>query len=179
MNYYKYIDIDDLDIIINKCLGYVKSIDKIYKREISSTNWYNLNIKELREVCPELVTSFLQYDLKIIMAAAYVMYRPEQIKIHKDASAWKARINLPLLNCKDTYTEFYESDTNQLKWINPEFGSFFVPKGDYKLVDRVEIKQATVIKTGALHSVYMPTDNPVPRITLTLGFHKDPVYMLE
>ena len=63
--------------------------------------------------------------------------------------------------------------------MNPEHGSFFVPGDDCKLVDKVEIKQATVIKTGALHSVYMPKDNPVPRITLTLGFHKDPVYMLE
>jgi len=51
--------------------------------------------------------------------------------------------------------------------------------GQPRLVDRVEMKQATVIRTKVLHSVDLPIDNPVPRITLTLGLSKDPVYMLE
>ena len=51
--------------------------------------------------------------------------------------------------------------------------------GDHILVDRVEITQATIIRTKVLHSVDLPIDNPVPRITLTLGFDKDPVFLLD
>jgi hypothetical protein len=178
MMYYRLIEITDLDIIIKKSLNYIKSLDTVYNRG-SPTNWYTLNARQLKEACPELQKSFLDYDLRIIMAAVYVMYLPSQAAIHIDATSWKARINLPLLNCANTYTEFYESDSKDFKWINPQSGSFWVPQGNCTLVDRVEMKQATVIRTEALHSVYIPIDNPVPRITLTLGFHKDPVYMLE
>jgi hypothetical protein len=152
----------------------------VYNRSLPKASWYNLNLASLIKECPEIILAFKKYDLKPIMAAAYIMYDPAHTSIHVDSWVFQARINLPLLNCKNTYTNFYESKSELVKWINPDSGlvSYNI-QGDCTLVDRVEIEQATIIRTKVLHSVDLPIGNPVPRITLTLGFNKDPVFLLD
>ena len=180
MIYYKPIELDYYDTIVRKCLTYVKTIDTAYNRMLPRASWYNLALTTLLSECPELILAFKKYDLKPVMAAVYIMYHPAHTSIHADNFFSQARINLPLLNCKNTYTNFYESKSEPIKWINPDSGLIsYNVQGDYTLVDRVEIIQATIIRTKVLHSVDLPIDNPVPRITLTLGFDKDPVFLLD
>ena len=180
LTYYKSLDLDNYDTIIKKCLEYVKSKDMIYSRKLAHASWYNISTIELMSACPELVESLNKYSLKIYMSAVYVMYDPSHTSIHIDHYHSQARLNLPLLNCDNTYTNFYESDGEIVKWVNPDSGVVsYNTIGQPRLVDRVEMKQATVIRTKVLHSVDLPIGNPVPRITLTLGLSKDPVYMLE
>lgn len=179
MIYYKPIELEYYPIIIQKCLTYVKTMDNVYNRLLNAS-WYNLNLEILKEVCPEIELAFNKYELTPTMAAVYVMYNTRHTSIHIDGFSPQARINLPLLNCKNTYTNFYESNAEPIKWINPDSGiASYNVTGDYKLVDRVEIKQATIIRTNVFHSVGLPIGNPVPRITLTLGFNKDPIFLLE
>ena len=180
MIYYKPIELDYYDIIVKKCLTYVKTNDTIYSRLTPATSWYNLNLEILKRICPELDVAFQKYDLIISMAAAFVMYNSNHASVHIDAFPSQARINIPLLNCANTYTNFYVSDSEPNLRIDPNTGikSFYIT-GNYELVDRVEITQATVIRTKAPHSVDLPINNPVPRITLTLGFNKDPVFLLD
>jgi hypothetical protein len=180
MIYYKPIELDYYDIIVRKCLAYVKTFDKAYNRMLPRASWYDLNLTTLIKECPELMLAFKKYDLKPIMAAIYIMYNSAHTSIHVDAFPSQARINLPLLNCKNTYTNFYESKNEPIKWINPDSGVIsYNVVGDHILVDRVEIMQSTIIRTKVLHSVDLPINNPVPRITLTLGFDKDPVFLLD
>jgi nitrogen fixation protein len=181
LTYYKLIDIEHYDSIIEKCLSYVKSIDRIYYRKLPKTTWYKLNLTELKKACPELEEAFLKYDLNIVMAAAYVMYQTDHSIIHADGWWSTARINIPLLNCKNTYTNFYKSDMEIMKWISRTGLAAYIPRKDSttSLVDKVEITQTTVLRTKELHTVYMPEGSPGPRITLTLGFDKDPVYLLD
>jgi hypothetical protein len=178
MIYYKLLDIQNLDVIIEKCLLHAKTIDSAYNRRLGT--WNDINVPELITACPELAVGLQKYDFSIRIAALFVMYHPSHTKIHIDAYPAKARINIPLLNCTNTYTNFYESDHGMIKWINPISGAIsYNPTGECKLVDRVELKQATIIRTKVFHVVDLPKDNPVPRITLTLGLDKDPVFMLE
>lgn len=184
--YYKPIDIDNFPIIVEKCLAYVKSIDKVYNRESSGDCWYNLDLAELKQACPELQLAFDKYDLKIYLAAAYVMYKSSHSVMHSDIYPLNARINIPLLNCKGTFTTFYTSNYPPIKNLDPTkglkkaaFGNSVPPDAIVKLVDKVELTQATVLRTKALHNVEISENNPVPRITLTLGFNKDPVYLLD
>jgi hypothetical protein len=180
MIYYKPIELEYYPIIVHKCLTYIKTIDKIYNKELPNSSWYDLNFITLIKECPEIELAFEKYQLKPIMAAAYVMYDKTHTSVHSDEFYSQARINLPLLNCKNTYTNFYESKNEPVKWVNPESGTMsYNVVGDYTLVDRVEITQATIIRTKVLHSVDLPIGNPVPRITLTLGFDKDPVFLLD
>jgi hypothetical protein len=178
MIYYKLLDIENIDVIIQKCLQYAKTIDTAYYRKLSTFNF--IKESELVNICPELVNGLQKYDLTIRMAALHVMYQPWHSPIHIDNYNAQARINIPLLNCANTYTNFYESDGGMSKFVNPKSGvTSWNPIGKCRLVDRVELTQATVIRIKVFHSVELPKTNPVPRISLTLGFDKDPVYMLE
>jgi hypothetical protein len=178
MIYYKLLDIENIDIIIEKCLLHAKTIDSAYNRILGS--WNDINALELINACPELAVGLQKYNFSIRMAALFVMYHPSHNKIHIDSYPSNARINIPLLNCTNTYTNFYESDDGMTLWTNPISGiTSYKPKGKCRLVDRVELKQATIIRTSVFHTVDFPNSNPVPRITLTLGLDKDPVFMLE
>jgi hypothetical protein len=180
MIYYKLIELDYYEIIVKKCLSYIKTIDKIYNRALPQASWYDINVITLIKECPEIILAFNKYEIKPIRAAVYVMYDTTHTSVHSDEFYSQARINIPLLNCKNTYTNFYKSKNEPIEWINPDSGALsFNAVGDYKLVDRVEMTQATVLRTKVLHSVDLPIGNPVPRITLTLGFNKDPVYLLD
>ena len=178
MIYYKPLELDYYPIIVRKCLTYIKTMDNVYNRLLNAS-WYNLNLEILKKVCPEIELAFKKYDLKLNLAAVYIMYNYTHTSIHIDGFSPQARINLPLLNCKNTYTNFYKNEAEPIKWCNPESGKVsYTAVGDSILVDRVEIIQATIIRTNVFHSVDLPIDNPVPRITLTLGFDKDPVFFL-
>ena len=180
MIYYKPIELEYYNIIIHKCLTYIKTIHTVYNRSLPKASWYDLNLMTLIKECPEIILAFNKYDLKPVMVGAHVMYDPTHTSVHVDGYPAQARINLPLLNCKNTYTTFYESKTEPVKSINLDSGVVsYSAVGDYKLVDRVEIKQATIIRTKVLHSVDLPIGNPIPRITLSLGFNKDPVFLLD
>jgi hypothetical protein len=176
MKYYKTLDIENIDIIIQKCLSYARS-HTAYNRK--NGTWNTISVSELTTVCPELAIGLQKHGFTIHMAALFVMYSPSHASIHLDNYYAQARINIPLLNCENTYTNFYECIGGCKKYVNAANVTTYEPTGDCKLVDRVELKQATIIRTRVFHSVDLPINNPVPRITLTLGLDKDPVFMLE
>jgi hypothetical protein len=179
MQYYKELDIDHFDTIVEKSLEFIKSKSKIYERQLDGS-WYNINISELLESVPEISLAFNKFNLVPVMAASYVMYDRRHTAIHVDAYPSLTRINIPLLNCSGTYTTFYKN--SQVKeFINPrtKIVSYRNVNTDVELADRVELKKATVLRTNQAHSVDLPITNPVPRITLTLGFDRDPVFLLD
>lgn len=179
MKYYTEIDIDHFDVIVKKSLEFIKNKSEIYERQ-SNASWYNINISELLEAVPEILSAFSKFNLTPVMVAAYVMYDNRHTAIHRDAYPSLARINIPLLNCSGTYTTFYKNDKIR-EFINPHTGvkSYRNVNADIELVDRIELKKATVLRTNEPHSVDLPITGAVPRITLTIGFDKDPVFLLE
>jgi hypothetical protein len=175
-HYYQKIEIDHLDIIKVKCLEYVKTqTDIYYQRPLGA--YRNLNFVELTTRCPELLTAFNRYNIVCTYAAAFVTYRNAAVIVHIDAGNDQARINIPLENCKNTFTEFYEKGYS-VPYSNPITGTTATKILGAQLIDKVEIDQATVIRIKAPHSVTMD-EKFVPRVTLTLGFDRDPVFLLE
>jgi len=177
MRYYNKIDLDNIDIIIEKSLNYVKLQTDVYLRK-KDASFYWLNASELLEACPEINQSFSKFGLTCNYAAVYITYKKSDATIHVDDYYHKARINIPLLNCKGSFTNFY-SNVKFEKVIN-EFTKcpyLRVVNDDYKLEDRVEIDQATVILTSEAHMVDMNIAES-PRIALTLGFDKDPAFLI-
>jgi hypothetical protein len=57
MIYFKEIDIDNLAIIQEKCLDYIKTQETVYKK-LKPASWYILNVEELKASCPNLQESF-------------------------------------------------------------------------------------------------------------------------
>jgi hypothetical protein len=176
--YYQKIEIDHLDIIKIKCLEYIKTQTDIYYQKPLGA-YRNLNFTELTACCPELLTAFNRYNIVCTYAAAFVTYRNLDILVHIDNGNNQARINIPLENCKNTFTRFYKGGT-PLSYVNEITGTIatrFIGPG-ITLVDQVEIDQATVVRIKAPHSVMMDEDH-APRVTLTLGFDRDPGFLLE
>ena len=181
MIYYKEIDLDNYDLIIVKCKEYIKSIPKIYNRELPKASAYNISVFELLQTCPELQLALIPYGLKIIKAGAYVMYKPEHTSLHVDIYHSKSRINLPIFNCVGTYLNFYSNAKTKLV-TNPDSGykNLHITNPEECVIETsLELSKATVVRITEPHKVILPTSNTVPRITLTLGFNKDPSYLLE
>ena len=179
MLYYKKIDISYYDEIVNHSLNYVKNIPEIFYRQRPVASFYELKIDEFLNQVPKVKQSFNELGMTCIRAAVYVMYEKKHTSIHKDSEYPLARINIPLLNCNNTYTEFYKNVKTKI-WKNPDSGiiSHVVSNEDYKLADRIELTQATVLRVSEAHKVHIE-ETVVPRIALTLGFFPNPIYLLD
>lgn len=175
---YKEIDIDNLDIIIGKSFNFVAEKTNFLKKQ-SHANWMNVDSEMLFLHVPELVSAFKDYNIVPIRASFFVMHDYSCV-LHKDANDHVARINIPILNCKNTLTNFY-TNVQYREFINPNTGvaSYFVSNLDYKLIDSVEIKKATVLNVQEAHNVSIPRDNELPRITMTISFDRDPMFLLD
>jgi hypothetical protein len=180
MIYYKKIFIDDLEIIQAKVLEFIKVRPAIYyRRSATSYNW--LNVPDLLNHCPELVTSFAKFDLRITFAAAHCMWKNTESSIHIDRVPWESRINVPILNTKGSITAFYtnvqyKEDVHTMA-DGRTYDVYTITNSDFIEADRVEIDQPTVLRVRTAHKVIM-NEETAPRINLTLGFNQDPVYML-
>jgi len=178
MKYYKKIPLDFFDIIVAKSLAYIQKHDDIYYRK-KSASFYPLNTTELLTVCPEINLAFANYNIVCNYASAYVTYKTSDNNVHIDDWHHKARINLPILNCKNTYTNFYSNvKTEKITNTSTGLSHYKVINTDYILDDAVEMDSATVIMVSQGHKVVMNTD-VAPRITLSLGFDKDPVFIIH
>jgi hypothetical protein len=179
MLYYKKINIVYYDEIINHSLHYVKQQTEIFNRERPLASFYEMQLEGFLTAVPEVELAFKNLGLKCIRAAVYVMYKTEHTAIHKDCLWPMARINLPLLNCENTYTRFYKNAVTGVS-KNPQTGivSYPVINKDYELVDTVELTQPTILKVSEAHDVQLD-DTPVPRIALTLGFTPNPIFLLN
>ena len=167
--------VSNFDLIVEKSLAFVKSLDGVYNH--SKGTWNNLDHIRLLAECPELVQAFGEYGMTCTYAAAVVVNAPYRPPCHVDNPAFSlARINFPLLNCKNTITEFY---TNAKTSPNSSRHLEVINMRDCVLVDKFELTTATVIRVQEAHRIVVPFNNPSPRISLTLDFDKDPVYMLE
>jgi hypothetical protein len=178
MNYFKKLNVPLAHKLINECRDYILRNPMIANRALPAT-FYPIDPIDLNIKCPIINEVFNTYELTCNFAAAYVMNGNSDSTVHMDAYKHECRINLPILNCSNTCTVFYEGGIWR-NFINPDTNapSFQYVSGDLKFVDQVEIDMPTVVRVLVPHNVIMKT--PVkPRITLTLGFDKDPVFLLN
>jgi hypothetical protein len=181
MKYYKKIEIDFYNELVSDTLNYLKNQKPdIYNRKINAT-YYILDINEFKQFCPKLDLAFSRYNIICDFAVAFVMKTNRDSPLHIDNyTRGDARINIPILNTKGTYTRFYTGGIFK-EIINPitKVPALTLKNIDgLQRVDSVEIDQATVIRVNEPHDIFMDVNNS-PRITLTLCFDKDPVFLLE
>jgi hypothetical protein len=143
-----------------------KMIDDIFNLKIKIKEKDKIKLSKYQELIPTFV-------------AFYVVWG-KSAHIHKDSDPSSTRVNFPILNCKGTITNFYKNVIFK-KYTNPVTGviSYPVTNTDYELVDNFETKTATLIRVHEAHNVVVPKNLPVPRITMTVGFNKDPVFLFD
>ena len=100
--------------------------------------------------------SLIQYvnllGLKLRECAIMIGYR-DGVARHIDEGPLLEKINIPILNTKDTYTEWYDEEGTQ--------------------VARVEIDQPVVFNSAVAHQVVMGPEARTPRIMLGCMFFND------
>jgi len=180
MRYYKKIEIDFYNEIVQDSIDYLKTQKPDIYDRVQDTTYYPLNISEFKQHCPKLDAGFARYGLTCNWIVAYVMKENRHSPIHVDGYPQLARINLPLLNCKGTRTMFYSGGEFNKRTHNDKtsIGAWLLSgTNEFKIAGSVEIDSPTVLLVNEPHSVIISKD--VPRITLSLGFDKDPVFLLE
>jgi hypothetical protein len=176
MKTFKELDIKNWEDIASQVLIYCQCNTRIYNRE-DGLSLIPLSGDIFLKIKPLIDHLFFPYSLTCTKAYVYVMYHSNDGSLHSDNSEHHARINFPIFNCNDTYTEFYSVDKS-VYFKNSKY-TIKLPAADadVKLINRVEIKQPTVLNVNAYHKVILNSDNR-PRITLSLRFNRDPIFLL-
>jgi hypothetical protein len=177
MKTFKELDITGWESITDLVLDYCQRNKKIYNRE-DGRSLIELPVHIFYKIKPMIDSKFKEYSIVSTKVFVYVMYEDHQGVLHSDNSLHFARINFPVLNCENTYTEFYSVDKSEL-FTNSKY-IIKLPSEDAEvtLVDRVEIKRPPVLNVNHFHIIVLNNTARYPRITLSVKFDKDPYFLL-
>ena len=185
MIYYRKIPWDNLDLLQAKTMDYLtKNRPDMLNRKGGASYW-TMHDREILKWVPEINAGAAKYGLVCDYTAAFVMHRTGDGPLHIDNFTYETRINFPILNCAGTRTQFYtgrnEDGVKHYSSNNSSAGTTVkIPKtASTVLLDEVEVDCVTVLRVNTAHSIWMPPNAPKPRITLTLGFDKDPTFLLD
>jgi|LauGreDrversion4_2_1035121.scaffolds.fasta_scaffold00348_38 hypothetical protein len=177
MKYFKHVNVDSESekVVSKKLLDYVNSngySDKGF--------WTNVNTHDVLNKVPELAELYKPIGINI-KRIAFVTAKEKVGTIHIDdpKTAPAIRINIPVLNCEQTSTNFYVSGKPANETRLPS-GIYYYKwdEKDCTLVASTCISRSTLIRTNELHQVCIHTDN-MPRITCTIEFYEDLEHLMN
>lgn len=179
MKYWKRIKLNNLEVIQAKTLDYMKNNRNNFA---PNTPFQPIDFKEFTEAVPEFMTAFNEHGLTPTSVATYIMFSNTDGAAHRDYLTDRARINIPILNCENSWTNFYRLDNPDVKpkvSINARGQPYqsYDPT-DIILEDRVQITEPTIIRPLEIHNIEMD-EAKVPRITLTVCTSPMPEFLLE
>jgi hypothetical protein len=178
MQYYKKIEVDYYDTIIEKTLDFIKTKTDHLDKSKYKGPFINLPHWDFIKHVPEIDWAFRKYGLFFEDANIFLMWDNRDCLPHKDYTDSIARVNFPILNCQGTRTVFY-NNLKSKRLILPTGAPFYMTMNkDYVEVDSVEMTQATIVRISEGHSVIM-NEEQFPRITLTLSFTPDAGLLLD
>ena len=112
MNYWKKIKIKNLEIIQTKSLEYIKN----NKDQFSlGASFQPIKFDDFIKAVPEIMDAFTDHGLTPKTVAAYFMLTNTDGGAHRDSYTDPARINIPILNCENSWTNFYVLKDSSIK----------------------------------------------------------------
>jgi len=175
MVYYKKISILNEKIIREKLNLFLDKNNYIQSQDYG---FIPLNLLDVVKFCPELIFSLLNKGLKIKAISIYKTFNNNTI-VHIDdvKNLYKSRLNIPILNCENTHTIFY--DAVPMPPVEQKHKNLkLIPCFNEIEVDRVTIDQPTIIRVDQPHRVLMD-EKYFPRICLTVKCDPDPIILLD
>lgn len=107
----------------------------------------------------ELKNWFDSMDLKVRDMSYTVWNEHIQTSPHVDEPPVVAKINVPVLNTKDTYNVWFDKSGNE--------------------IDRVECDKPIVFRSNIMHTVEVGAQPCYPRIQFSFCFYDEPLQLLE
>jgi hypothetical protein len=142
--------------------------------------WTEIHTQKLIREVPNINKLFKSAGFNIVNISYFLRndytFSPPHTHVNDDL----ARINIPILNCKGTFTKFYESSQDQ-KILYNEQGLPLSQLSSLKNVKEIascEISGPTVLSVETLHTVVIPPESALPRIMISVKVDPDPVYLL-
>jgi len=170
MRYYKFLELE-WTYAAEAMKEYVLANPSLYKAGRGA--WVNCDFADVIEKVPQLQEMFNPLRLTIKRVSLFVMnYKFGKIHIDDDVMH-PFRINIPILNCKDTETRYFTVTKNPVVEEQPnkvKLHSFDYSK--CQLADRFELTGPIIIKSQEPHQVVIHHDL-LPRISCTIAFHED------
>jgi len=167
---YKFLDVDQQQLISNKLYEYVT------RNEYLSTKWGWLPVYHDRVMAfiPELQTELSKIiDSKINMITI-LRYKPhEDGPVHLDVGPHVHRVLWPVHNCQGSYTKFYNVNGNKIQTSNgKQRDRYLAPEDRFPLkeIDGFELTQPVLFNTKVCHRAVINKELTEPRITCTIGF---------
>ena len=152
----------------------------------SISNWLP---KEAVESCQELIDAVNRVcnwdDVDHLMLFRVspgfeVIHRDEDfVSVLDQLVPVKWVLNIPVTNCKNTYTAIYEALPNQhyvvepnlpgLEWESGPGGCHIYQSDQVREIDRYYFRQPVVLNTDTIHCVHNPTDQVSVRLSLRMN----------
>lgn len=174
MKYYKYIDLNFLPVVEKF---------KIYILNNKTQEfWTYIDTPKVLEFCPEIQTMFdhMHITVKhISIITAGISHTNIRNAIHRDDANSNVRINIPILNCEESVTNFYKTESDPIKMFLPNGISYL--HYDYDkctLVDSFSLYKPAALRVTELHQV-VTRKTHLPRISITIEFEENIDYLLD
>ena len=173
MKYYSPIYLEQLDIIQEKVFNIFP------KSELSSKeNLFYIpdNVKVFFDIS-ELKSNLnaMNWSQYVHSFGFYVINKTYGTPIHIDSGNSLYSFNIPILNCKNTFVNFYKTDKEPVKKsyvaYNKIIDYYSFNPTECVLQDKLEMTTPHVIKVKEVHNV--TNINDLPRITLLIRLKKE------
>ena len=181
MKYWKYVDLENWEIIRDKLAAWVDTTDMLQKQFF----WNTISLQQLHAAAPELKPALAKLGATCVYGAIIVA-KPHggnhYDNIHvDDMFGVAARLQLPVRNTEGSWTYFYSArkDKIQRKLLPNGHAFWWVHPADAKEETRVCIDRPTVIRSGEPHAVCCNPASKELRITATLRLAPDPARWLN
>jgi hypothetical protein len=166
MKYYSPVYLEKLDIIQEKVFEFFPK-DQLTKSNL----FYVPNNLELFLSIPELKSELdkLNFTESVHSFAFYVVQKTSSLGTthHIDTGDRTYSFNLPILNCNNTFVNFYKTNEAPVEKMLPNKVTYYwYDPTKCKLVDNLEMIQPHIINIKEVHNIV--NINNAPRITLLI-----------
>ena len=178
---YHLLECDTQKQISREALAWIKENTNLLNE--ADGFWNKIDTKHFTLLNPALSKYCQKLKLILKEVAVLVAHSDQGVSLHIDEAPVVAKINFPVLNTKDTYTEWYDvKNLDQLPMVNNQFDQP-VPDLANAIIDTinsVEMTQPMVFNSSIAHKVVIGPTAKLPRVVISCMFYKEPIsYLLQ
>ena len=160
MKCYKILECKNLHKVSTELLDFLGQKKQLQRTDIKFWNFLSKqDLFDLTRNCEQTVKWFDGLGLRVREGSFTIWNEKIKTSPHIDAPPVVAKINVPLLNTKNTYNLWFDRDGKE--------------------IDRVECVHPIVLRSDILHTVELAPNAKLPRIQMSFCFYKEPIEYLK
>ena len=179
MKVFRYLDIDDHQIVSEKLYHYIETETDILTKKWA---WTTLQTNDVLKHIPELEQKLQPFNFSKIYQIS-IIYRSPGVQGPPHIDSKKlVRALWPVKNCEGSFTKFFDLNGNDvISKLDDEGNSYLhiEAKNPMPEIHAVELVRPIVFNTGVPHGVYTNPKLTGPRISATIAFVQQPKDFLQ